>query len=211
VPILIVSQDGGRSWRNANPQPPLHLTNARIGRTGTVTWIQSYGILGDGPTTVMLARDGVPGWIVRSTPCTNGQFGQVLAAADATHLWLECGEQPANSHMQIKHLYRSLDGGVSWSAGSEPGTGGMVGGLVAPGAATLVATAQCGTVARSSDGGLTWTTVIADTGGDGCEGPTRLAFPDALHGWTTGGARVYRTSDGGLHWTVTVLGRSTAE
>lgn len=211
VPILLTSHDGGRTWHDASPQPPIRLTNARIGRVGTLTWILSYGILGDGPTTVTFSKDGASGWTVRSTPCANGQFGQALATADATHFWLECGEQPANSRMQTKHLYRSADGGSTWTAVAEPGTSGMVGGLIAPGGATLVATASCGTVQRSGDGGLTWTTVIADTGGDGCEAPIRLSFPDCLHGWTAGGARVYRTSDGGLHWTVTVLGQSTAD
>jgi N-acetylneuraminic acid mutarotase len=212
VPILIVSADGGRTWHDANPQPRLRLTNARVARFGTQTWIFSYGIIHDGQSAVMFSTDGTTAWTIRSTPCTDGEFGEDLALADASHLWLECGDQPGSSYLQTKHLYRSVDGGVTWSAVAAPPTDGNVGGLLAPGGATLLATARCGSLQRSGDGGLTWTTAIAmvDTGGDGCEGPIRMSFPDALHGWTAGGGRVYRTIDGGLHWTVTALGQSTA-
>lgn len=211
VPILVVSQDGGRNWHEASPQPPLHLTNARIGRVGTSTWIFSFGILHDGQSTIVISQDGAATWSVHATPCTGGEFGQVLATADLAHVWLECGEQPGSSHLQVKHLYRSVDGGTTWSEVADPGIEGNIGGLAAPGGGTLVATPTCGSVERSPDGGLTWATVIA-TGGDGCEGPpVQMSFPDALHGWTAGGARVYRTTDGGLHWSVSVLGRGTAE
>jgi photosystem II stability/assembly factor-like uncharacterized protein len=100
-------------------------------------------------------------------------------------------------------LFRSADGGKTWTASSLA--------LVSPalafpaaGAAFLAAGAASGAarVLKSTDGGATWSASLSGTG----YAITRLAFASASVGWAAGATSgaspvLYATTDGGATWT----------
>lgn len=99
------------------------------------------------------------------------------------------------------HLYRSMDGGLSWQVQGDPGKG-LVGLDVAPADPNLIlGLTGDGGLMRSGDGGIHWDLVSAGSVG---AGPVGLAWvpgsSKAVYAaWKDGS--VLGSADGGLHWT----------
>jgi photosystem II stability/assembly factor-like uncharacterized protein len=118
-------------------------------------------------------------------------------------------------------VWRTLDGGATWQAGSPLDTSGLmetysVSHVVFSGANGWVlvhvgAGMNHDYVAlyRSTDGGVGWSRIIDPTNDGGIQSCTKtgLAFSDGSNGWLTGncngvrpGAFLFHTKDGGAHW-----------
>jgi hypothetical protein len=169
--------------------------------------------------------DGGETWLTRPDPCPPYfDVGQEIAASGTEDLWMVCGSEPS-SGSQAKALYRSSDGGLTWSLTaaanapvlsgnlSLPAGGGLpVGGYVSPyslghqnlavltpGSAWLFPDRSG--VFATTDGGRAWSAVsgLSKAGLVG-GGSGNIVFVDADHGWVCEvGAGLWRTIDG-VHW-----------
>ncbi len=102
---------------------------------------------------------------------------------DAGTTWMEVGDLPRWAHGPL---------GPPWRSGYVGG-----GPYVSPDGNTLVVVGEAGHIARSTDGGATWTDVATPLADD----LSWVAFADSATGWAAGpGGVVLRTSDGGLTW-----------
>ena len=235
---LEVSTDAGATWTPAPARPPvsedagLSLSDqdielARI--TTARTYVLSFAPSGAPAASagrLVYTADGGTTWQTRTDPCpAYFGFGQQVAASGTDDLWMLCASQ-ASSGSQAKALYRSVDGGRSWSLASAanapvlsggvtvPAGGGLpAGGYLAPyslGHDTLAIVSphdawlfpDGAAVFATADGGRTWATVagLAEAGlvvgGSG-----NVVFVDATHGWVCEtGAGLWRTTDG-TTWT----------
>jgi hypothetical protein len=227
------SLDGGTTWVAARPfdptaQPeslplqPMEL--ARITRTRAYV-LSNVAVLNSFPTwQLRFTGDGGTTWVTRALPCT-GPFGDgaEIAASSTEDLWLLCGSQ-ATAGSQSKQLYRTSDGGLTWTlAASATGLGTPppptvpldplpLAGYVAPftighrNLAVASATTAWLYPARNGlykteDGGRSWVPVPSlsvagfDSGGEG-----NITFLNATQGWICAyGIGLWHTVDG-VNW-----------
>jgi photosystem II stability/assembly factor-like uncharacterized protein len=221
---LMISSDYGRSWAEAHPP--------EIGTTGaSLVWPsrQVGYILSDrGDTTIdnrgpdsILARttDGGGSWTTLRPPCSGynnggdyegpGSGGWDLAASAPQDLWLVCQDTAASGSMQPKRLFRSSDGGVTWSPDLGTPNSGAGGYTVAASPKRACRGASQTSITCTRDGGRSWFVPIAN----GAESPYAAGlvgvyqFADDRHGWafgedeTTGDfTALWHTADGGESW-----------
>ena len=216
---LMISSDEGQTW--AEVHPPV------IGTTGaSLVWPsrQVAYILSDrGDTTIdgrrpapALTRttDGGGTWTTVRPPCSGydngsdyddpGSGGWDLAASAAQDLWLVCQDPAASGSMQRKHLFRSSNGGTTWSSDLGTPNAGAGGHTVAASPTRACRGSSRTSIVCTRDGGRTWFvpgTQVADTGME------MFQFVDERHGWamaqdeTTGDfTALWHTADGGESW-----------
>ncbi|TCZ70460.1 WD40/YVTN/BNR-like repeat-containing protein [Flaviaesturariibacter aridisoli] len=97
-------------------------------------------------------------------------------------------------------LYRTADGGTSWTAGFS--ASGNAGGIEFLNAQTGYFAAGR-TVYKTVDGGATATPVL--TAYTGTTGYMDVDFLDSANGYVSDGRRVYKTTDGGARWNVVLV------
>jgi photosystem II stability/assembly factor-like uncharacterized protein len=237
-PVTVVrSLDGGVTWSATPSAPPVSeeprpsvgdqdIELARI--TPDRAYVLTYAPSGDNGTPsghLAYTSDAGRTWETRPDPCPAAfGTGQQLAASATYDLWMVCASQ-ASAGSQAKALYRSGDGGRSWTlsaAANAPvlsggqaltsGGGLPVAGYVSPyslgheNLAVLTATrawlfADRSVLYQTSDGGQSWASVgdLARAGLVG-GGHGNVVFVDATHGWVCeAGTGLWRTEDG-AHW-----------
>ncbi|MBC7449805.1 MAG: T9SS type A sorting domain-containing protein, partial [Hymenobacteraceae bacterium] len=195
--FLIGTTDGGQTWPR-RPLPPLAaLPEAVAFRDGR------HGVVGADTGTILRTADGGQTWQQPASGTRNRLRSAVWV--DARTLYV--GGDSAT-------ICRSADGGQTWQAfqaDSLTYSVGGVGGQVLHIAlsrqysfdylcftSSLVGYSMlAGWLARTTDGGHTWTVVPTLTNGAGIRS---VAFRDAHHGLAFGNS-VWRTTDGGLTWT----------
>ncbi|MEZ5966098.1 MAG: YCF48-related protein [Planctomycetota bacterium] len=91
--------------------------------------------------------------------------------------------------------YRTLDGGLSWSAVSAPG-GTTMSSIWFVDRLLGFAVGIGGTIVRSIDGGQSWSLVHSNSSAY----LSTIQFFDALEGWAIGGDAFLHTRDGGQTW-----------
>lgn len=223
---LEISTDAGRHWRAATGRVPAALPGRGSSfsvELARVSLSRAYVLAMDpgGKDTLSFTADGGTTWSFQSVPCAPPfRLGAELALSSTQDLWLVCGG-PAGAGSQAKALYRSSNGGTSWSLRAETppfgnapaapaGTGRLpLTGYVAPYSighknlavlsphrAWLFATR--GSVVTTTDGGAIWSPVkslVQASFGSGA--PGNITFIDATHGWVVElGVGVWSTSDG---------------
>jgi photosystem II stability/assembly factor-like uncharacterized protein len=229
------SVDEGTTW-GALPAP--ELTNNLPEGTGLrgvelarITSGRAYVLTGSqtGPATVpqwqlSYTADSGETWVSRVLPCS-GVFGlgAEVAASSTEDLWLLCGSQ-ASTGAQSKQLFRSSDGGLSWSlVASATDIGGPPPTSIPPDPLPIIGYIAPFTVGHhnlavaspeeawlfptraslfvTSDGGSSWAEVpeLAAAGfGGGGEGD--ITFLSATEGWICAyGVGLWQTTDG-IHW-----------
>lgn len=166
-----------------------------------------------GPTALIrllsaTSRDGFV-WLEINVPCPGWVSSGNPVALDAQHLWMVCTGEPAGPFSAIS-VYASSDGGATWrlvgnngslgedKVGDVPGT--RFEASIAP-TGVLWASGYLGWLARSTDGGSTWTGV--DFPGEHTDGRPALDWVDDHTGFAWSRGYISRTTDGGTTWTVT--------
>jgi photosystem II stability/assembly factor-like uncharacterized protein len=176
---------------------------------------------------VFRTRDGGTAWIEVTPPESAPSAGAEVSAAigyfsDAQTGWVTYHASIPSSVPENPVVWRTVDGGATWQAGSMLDTSGLmetywVSHIVFSGLQNGWLLAHVGAgmnhdyvaLYRSTDGGAHWSRVIdpaVDGGIQSCT-KTGLAFSDESNGWLTGncngvrpGAFLFQTKDGGVHW-----------
>ncbi len=189
---VVLSDDGGRSWRQAASVPTrrtltsVHFANAREGwvvghdalvlhsADGGETWeVQHRNPEADAPLLSVWFEDAQHGIAV-------GGFGLLLETRDGGRSWQERrvgaeGEEPHLNHLfaapdgtlliaaEFGAAFRSRDRGASWQALRLPYEGSLWWGLALDEPPALLMFGMRGHVFRSEDMGDTWEPVETDT------------------------------------------------
>jgi photosystem II stability/assembly factor-like uncharacterized protein len=188
------------------------LTSAQTGPTAVPEWQLSF-----------TADSGVL-WTSRVVPC-GGAFGvgAEVAASSTEDLWLLCGSSAATG-AQSKELFRSSDGGQSWSlTASATGLGTPAPTSVPPNPLPIVGYVAPFTIGHhnlavaspeeawlfpsraalyvTSDGGSSWAAVPAlVAAGFAGGGQGNITFLSPTEGWICAyGIGLWQTTDG-IHW-----------
>jgi hypothetical protein len=235
--VLEQSVDGGASWSAvsgsglidlvAAPQGSQHIELARItlGRAYVLTATSASPVSDpNSDFRLVYTGDGGETWSTRPVPCA-GPFGlgAEIAASGTDDLWFLCGSQ-ASGGDQSKELYRSSDGGFTWTLSasatglgtpsppaSDPNTlplGGYIApfsighknlAVLSPTTAWLYPTRS--SLLKTTSGGRSWSTVPdLVAAGFGAGSPGNVTFISATQGWICAyGVGLWRTSDG-VHW-----------
>jgi hypothetical protein len=227
------SLDGGVTWHAAVSTgftdvvsaPPLaqRVELARITESRSYV-LTSSGAAQPGSIGLVYTADAGQTWTARPVPCA-GEFdqGAEIAASGTDDLWLLCGSD-ASAGDQSKELYRSADGGITWTrtaaatglgtpapSASDPNALPLAG-YVAPfsvGHRNLAVASPTtawiypsrATLYETIDGGSEWASVPGlDTAGFGTGGAGDVTFVSATQGWICAyGVGLWHTSDG-VHW-----------
>jgi hypothetical protein len=229
------SLDGGETWTAlVPPTVPITVSGsfvprqselARITRTRAYVLTNEAGSAETFPGwNLEFTDDGGASWTSRSAPC-EGAFadGAEVAASSTDDLWLLCGSQ-ASAGSQSKELFRSKNGGRSWSlTTSATGVGTLGPRTVLPNSLPLMGYVAPFTVGHhnlsvlssteawlfptraglyaTTDGGSGWSSVtdLADAGfGNG--GGGNVTFLSPTDGWICEyGVGLWHTTDG-LQW-----------
>lgn len=220
---LLVSADGGRSWRTAAPQPPKRRFPGALAAalTPNSTWLlhssATVAAIVLPPTarssaaTIEQTLDGGGHWMTGAAPCLAGAFVIDYSVAPTGARWIACAGEPGAGEQQ-KTFARSLDGGRRWLLGPTCviGTncdhgmplGGYLGGLVAIRNKTAFYVGARSSLTATRDGARSWT---AEPGFSGdAAGTAEVTFVGADDGWAIDegfDGVLWRTRDGGTHWT----------
>lgn len=222
---LLISADGGRSWRAADHQPPdrrlspalaaAHPTPSLLRSSATAAAIVLPPAAGSGAATVEQTLDGGGHWTTGTAPCLAGAFVVAYSVAPTGARWIACAGEPGAGE-QEKSFARSLDGGRTWLAGASPcpiGTitchrgvspAGYLDGLAALSVTTAFYVGGRSSLTHTSNGGRSWQ-VEPGFSGD-ASGTSEVTFVNASDGWALdegfgGHAVLWRTLDGGTRWT----------
>ncbi|MBY0274877.1 hypothetical protein K2Z84_06025 [Candidatus Binatia bacterium] len=206
--LVLVTSDGGASWRSA-ARPDLGIV-AGAGIGDACLTAGGSGILMD-ETRVLLTRDGGETWdfgpdFPFSRP-ESGSSGEgftdpVLHCSGQDDLWIVGSDvDPRNDT-----LWHSSDGGRTWrdlsaAVGSAPERGRPVASFLASGDGWIVLprAGERPQVLRTRDGGARWATLVSPFLDH--ELPVAMAFGDDRHGvLLTSDRRILRTADGGDTW-----------
>jgi photosystem II stability/assembly factor-like uncharacterized protein len=198
------------TWQQAIQPPVSNL--AALSRVNTgVAYAVGCGPtvpIGSQPGDLLRTEDGGRTWQILPLPqgCAGGASDLVALSTD--DLWLVQFGQPATD-LTSKWVYRSSDGGASWTLMASvdfehpnQGTGhisamGDFGPLSALDAETDRAwlAEDRGGLLVTDDGGLSWRDAF-DNANAGAFGPPFVSFLDATHGWASTGGGLWRTTNG---------------
>ncbi|MCL8208205.1 MAG: hypothetical protein K6V97_09075 [Actinomycetia bacterium] len=204
---LLRTADGGRTWtpvfRGAVVQVQFLSAN------------QGYALALGSPAPALLAtRDGGRSWTaVGVLPATNGVVDARMAWSDPRVGWVLLASEPG-AGSQAKVLYRTVDGGRTWTLAAASGPmagmttarpsgagtlpmGGYVSGLAVFDARDARIALARGGAWATADGGRTWTPVWTATFPPDVRDITDLVMPTPTDGVAlTGRGAIWITSDG---------------
>ena len=204
---LYTTDDGGHTWRQVWAAPPYAgMSSSAFVRIDFVDerhgWATRYGAQ-TRKQELLRSGDGGATWTLATDPCpptgpvaTDSMIGAhhakgigPFSATGPASAWLLCWGEPDPSAFP-KHLFRTRDGGRSWTLVTEVTAGPVPAGATgAAGATTATATTATPRPA-GSPGGLPPREFVSV-----------LFFLDDARGWLAGeGGGVYDTQDGGRTW-----------
>src|SRR5262245_19178333 len=134
---------------------------------------------------------GADGWTTGG-PLSLPNASLTIAPSDPRVLYLAAG---------AAGLYRTTDGGATWTRIPDPENGGPTASVVVhPTSPMTVFAISSGRLYRSDDGGATWSLQLSDDSGRGVAGfAIDPAHPTTLY--ASSHTKVYRSTIGGEEWT----------
>jgi photosystem II stability/assembly factor-like uncharacterized protein len=236
---VAVSGDNGITWSPTPTGPPvsensglsvddqdIELARITPARAYVLTFAAAGPLTGTPAGRLAYTADGGATWQARRDPCPAGfAAGEQIAASGTDDLWLVCASQ-ASAGSQAKALYRSHDGGATWTLASAANVRVLSGGVTLRAPGTLPAQGYVSPyslghdnlavltpsvawlfpdrtgVFRTNDGGRSWRRVVPLARAGLVVGASgNVVFVDATHGWVCEtGAGLWRTTDG-TTWT----------
>jgi len=164
---------------------------------GSTAWIATKG-----PSVPRLWRTTNAGysWTEVADPCAAFGDGsdQFLSRVDASRVWMLCSAD-AGAGSQTKYVFHSTDGGRHWGSRSEGPRSGLAVDFVALSAQTALLSTTHGGLRRTTNGGITWSTVAPDC----CDaGFGKIESVNSYDVWAIGvGANaIFRSGDRGASW-----------
>jgi len=154
-----------------------------------------------------VSDDGGQRWQSRRSPCPPHHTWSHALDWAAGALWLVCSEEPSTG-AQRKAVYRSGDGGRTWSGGAVE-FGGYADSITASGAQSAWRFGARAPIYRTVDGGRSWSAQLGELFGDAGGGRTVNSAIAAADGGllVSSGVDVYRADAAGhvlAHTVVTV-------
>jgi uncharacterized repeat protein (TIGR01451 family) len=194
---LALSADGGATWSQTRPLPSSgsqqFFTIASAPSTPQTLLALSFDAL-------YRTTDGGTQWAQITAGLPAGPYGRLLIApSDPSIAYVTT---PAAGSNAVVPVYKSTDGGATWTA-----SGGLPGSIVTqlltvdPTAGNVLYGVTAGALLKSSDGGATWTALDWDA--SAAEGYPVALTVDPLHPqilYAAGVTTVARSVDGGASW-----------
>lgn len=179
-PPHILQQPEAQAWRGGLPLPQFQMAAAGTGLS--YRWQLSVGggawndIVGATAAGITVTPPAADAAVRAIVTNAAGDSATTDAAALRRLRWAFFGTSPGNTMRDVAWLDAN----------------------------TLVAVGDAGTVARSTDAGLTWQ-LVRQTPGGSQDDLAGVAFASTSVGVAVGaGGRVLRTTDGGLHWSTVI-------
>jgi photosystem II stability/assembly factor-like uncharacterized protein len=212
--VIWHTTDAGNSWREVTSVDWEHLGGGGIGyrqcKEGLsfIDPMQGYLDAWDPNSrpTIYRTADGGHTWNGSTLPDPPGFVtwgaGDALTAGLAkrfgTTLLLPASGMQPNASTEMGYIFRSIDGGATWT--SIAATGNGIDNVTLVTASRWLKISNDRSALETIDAGRTWHPfssdyqVVAD-------GPSRFVFGDPQIGYGTAPGAISRTVDGGLHWT----------
>lgn len=159
APYVLLSEDGGASWRRERPAVDLRPGEAGFAASnglvvfgfGNAVWIATGGV----PGSRLLARDADGGWTATDLPLARGteSRGAFALAADGNGAMVVVGGDHASPATTAGTAAWSNDGGRTWQPADAGGYRSSVAWLGTHGCWLATGPVGCST---SVDGGRTW-------------------------------------------------------
>ena len=209
------TSDGARSWQELVVVDYEHLGGGGIGyrqcKEGLSFVDSSRGFLAASDPnfrpTIYRTSDGGRNWAGTTLPDPPGYVSQaggdalrpgLVKAFGSTLLLPAWGMQP-NAHMETEYIFRSLDGGATWTSIAATGSGSNNVTLVTDTRWLKISNAQ--PAFETTDGGRSWHAFTTDYQ-VAADDPSLFVFGDSQVGYGMVGSAIRRTVDGGSHWTL---------
>ncbi|OGY97589.1 MAG: hypothetical protein A3A43_00055 [Candidatus Liptonbacteria bacterium RIFCSPLOWO2_01_FULL_56_20] len=163
------------------------------------------GALSGGISTRLIRKttDGGSTWTFAETPVVSASETGFLN--DVQFVDVNVGYASfSGSNANANTVFKSTDGGVTWSSTADFPSDNRTHGLFAINSSTVIAVRRNGVatseIFRTTNGGTSWSDV-----GSGCDAPATgindVHFPNSDYGYAVGQAgRVCKTTDGGATW-----------
>jgi photosystem II stability/assembly factor-like uncharacterized protein len=189
---LLQTTNGGRTWSGKRGASVTDLWSVDF-TDATHGWVAG-GNAGKTNGVIRHTSDGGATWTTQLT--TPGAVISKVAALDGSQAWA-VGGSPVSGAGVILH---TSNGGATWDTQYSGATVPWLCDAAFVDASTGWVVGERGTVLRTADDGLTWTTVTVPTHED----LTAVWFTGAANGWIVGdGAAMLHTTDGGATWAST--------
>ncbi len=202
---VYVTRDGGQSWQMSSGDLPVAPV-AALARPPSAGSALFAGTLGSG---LLASKDGGATWSEPAQPPADA-FITALAVDPSNPSTLYAGTGHATDGTQPQRVYKSVDGGATWTqtpldAGS-PTIGFLAVNPASPSQVVAVSPGASGYL-QSLDGGSTWAGVPVAAA---CGGANSVLFDAAGSAtYVAATAGVCRSGDGGATWTAYAVGDST--
>ncbi|MDQ3263271.1 MAG: hypothetical protein M3Y59_06385 [Myxococcota bacterium] len=181
--VVVVNSANKKVQYSSNDGQSFTLLDTTL--TGAVRTVSGSGnvVIAFGTNEVSRSLDGGATWV-----------GATTTACDANAVYLSGAVGAAGGG--AGRLVVTSDGGATWAPPAVPPLTGQIRVVVGSGSLIFAADSQNGVVARSADGGATWTTT------SGLGGNLWAGWTDGTTVVLTGPSNGYsRSTDGGLNWT----------